>query len=246
MNRKHTRLLMGRMTTAERLMGRFMRGPDDHPSSPPADPPADPPAPEAIDPAKHASLASAHERLKKDAAADRASIKAMTDRLAAFETAEAAKAEEAARAAGDFDTIKKQIESRYTKEIEARDGTLGKQRTQIERLVIDAGLANALASASVAPEFLPAVTALLRQGAEIKDDDDGNPTAFRSGIPLAEAVKLWAENEGKAFVRLNNSGGDANGGQKHPAGSKTISRADFSKLDPVERAKAARELKIVD
>lgn len=204
------------------------------------------PAPEAIDPTKHKSLADAHERLKKDAAADRARLKEQADKLAAFETAEAAKAEEAARAAGDFDTIKKQIESRYTKEIESRDGTLGKQRTQIERLVIDAGLANALASASVAPEFLSAVTALLRQGAEIKDDDDGNPVAFRSGIPLAEAVKLWAENDGKAFVRLNNSGGDANGGRKTPVGANTITREAFGKLGPVERAKAARELKIVD
>lgn len=200
----------------------------------------------AIDPAKHGALAAAHERLKKDAAADRAAKAALEARVAEFDAKEAAKAEEAARAAGDFDTIKKQIESRYTKEIEVRDGTLGKQRTQIEKLVIDAGLANALASAGVAPEFMPAVTALLRQGAEIKDDDDGNPVAFRSGIPLAEAVKLWAENDGKAFVRLNNSGGDANGGQKHPAGSKTITRADFDKLGVAERAKAARELKIVD
>lgn len=217
-------------------------------SAPAGDPPVVPetPAPEAIDPAKHGALASAHERLKKDAAADRAKLKEQADKLAAFEAAEAAKAEEAARAAGDFDTIKKQLESRYTKEIEAREGTLGKQRTQIERLVIDAGLANALASASVAPEFLPAVTALLRQGTEIKDDDDGNPTAFRSGIPLAEAVKLWAENEGKAFVRLNNSGGDANGGQKRATGPNTITRADFAKLGPTERAKAVRELKIVD
>lgn len=204
------------------------------------------PAPEAIDPAKHQSLASAHERLKKDAAADRASIKAMTERLAAVDKAQAEAEEAKAREAGDFDTIKKQLEARYTKEIEAREGTLGKQRTQIERLVIDAGLANALASASVAPEFLPAVTALLRQGTEIKDDDDGNPTAFRSGIPLAEAVKLWAENEGKAFVRLNNSGGDANGGQKRPTGANTITREAFAKLGPVEKAKAARELKIVD
>lgn len=217
-------------------------------NAPAGDPPIVPetPAPEAIDPAKYAGLAAAHDRLKKDAAADRAAIKEMRERLAAVDAAKAEADEAKAREAGDFDTVKKQLEARYGKEIEARDGILGKQRTQIERLVIDAGLANALASASVAPEFLPAVTALLRQGAEIKDDDDGNPAAFRSGIPLAEAVKLWAENDGKAFVRLNNSGGDANGGQKRPAGANTITREAFAKLGPNERAKAARELKIVD
>jgi hypothetical protein len=200
----------------------------------------------AIDPAKYQNLASAHDRLKKDAAADRAAMKELNDRLAAYD-AEKANAEEAkAREAGDYETVKKQLEARYGKEVETRDGTITKQRTQIERLVIDAGLAASLAGASVSAEFLPAVTALLRQGVEIRDDDDGNPAAYRSGVPLAEAVKLWAENDGRAFIRNGNTGGDAKGGQGAALGAKTITRDDFAKLGPVERAKAARELKIVD
>jgi hypothetical protein len=200
----------------------------------------------AIDPAKYQNLASAHDRLKKDAAADRAAMKELNDRLAAYD-AEKASAEEAkAREAGDFDTIKKQLEARYGKEVETRDGTITKQRTQIERLVIDAGLAQAIAAAGVAPEFVAMATSYLRQGVEIRDDDDGNPTALRGGAPLAEAVRLWAENEGKAVIRNGNTGGDAKGGQGVSPGSKTISRADFMKLGPAEQQKAARELKIVD
>ena len=202
--------------------------------------------PAAIDPAKYQSLATAHDRLKKDAAADRAALKALGDWKAQVEAQQAEADEAKAREAGDFDTVKKQLEARYGKEVETRDGTITKQRTQIERLVIDAGLAASLASASVSPEFLPAVTALLRQGVEIRDDDDGNPVAYRSGVPLGEAVKLWSENEGRAFIRNGNTGGDAKGGQGAALGAKTITRADFAKLGPVERAKAARELKIVD
>lgn len=200
---------------------------------------------EAIDPAKYQGLATAHERLKKDSAADRAAKAALEARVAEFEAKEAEKAEEAARAAGDFDTIKKQLEDRYSKEVVKRDETIGKYRQQVETLVIDSGLAQSLAGAGVKPEFMPAVTALLRQGVEIKDDDDGKPVAYRNGVPLAEAVKLWAENDGKAFINLNNSGGDAKGGRGAPS-AKTISRADFMKLGPAEQMKVSRELQIVD
>jgi len=211
-----------------------------------ADPkPADKAA-DAIDPAKYQNLANAHDRLKKDAAADRAAMKQLNDRLAAYDAEKAAAEEAKAREAGDFDTVKKQLEDRYGKEVAKRDETIGKYRSQVEKLVIDAGLSQAIAGAGVAPEFLGAVTALLRQGVEIKDDDNGNPTAFRQNVPLSEAVKLWAENEGKAFIRLDNSGGGAQGGDRKAAGSKTISRADFMKLGPAEQQKAARELKIVD
>jgi hypothetical protein len=203
-------------------------------------------AAETIDPVKYQGLASAHDRLKKDAAADRAAKAALEARVAEFEAKEAEKAEEAARAAGDFDTVKKQLEARYGKEVETRDGTITKQRTQIEKLVIDAGLSQALAAAAVKPEFMSAVTALLRQGVEIRDDDEGNPVAYRSGVPLGEAVKLWAENDGKAFINLNNSGGDAKGG-RGTAGGKTMSLADFNKLDPkTAAARMADGLVITD
>jgi hypothetical protein len=204
-------------------------------------------AAETIDPAKYQGLAAAHERLKKDSAADRAALKALNDWKAEIEAKQAEAEEAKAREAGDFDTVKKQLEDRYSKEVTKRDEAIGKYRTQVEKLVIDAGLSQAIAAAGVGPEFQPAVSALLRQGVEIKDDDEGNPVAYRGGVPLAEYVKLWAESEqGKAFVRINNSGGDAKGGQGRASGAKTITRADFMKLGPAEQMKASRELQIVD
>jgi hypothetical protein len=70
----------------------------------------------------------------------------------------------------------------------------------------------------VKPELKRAAAALLREGVELKDDD-GEPVAYKGGLPLAEAIKLWAEgDEGKPFVLAGNSGGGAPGGGKgtHP------------------------------
>jgi len=202
--------------------------------------------PDAIDPARYQALASNHERLKRDAAADRAAKAELEARVAAYDAEKAAAEEAKAREAGDFDTVKKQLETRFTKEIEARDAKLTKREAQVEKLVVKAGLAASIAAAGVAPEFVDAVTALLRQGVEIKEDDDGDPVAYRGGVPLAEAVKLWAETDGKAFIRLNNTGGDSKGGSSSGSGAKTISRADFNRLPLAEQGRAARELKIVD
>lgn len=202
--------------------------------------------PETIDPAKYQGLQSAHDRLKRDAAADRAALKELNEWKAGIEAKQAEADEARAREAGDFDTVKKQLEDRYGKEVTKREETIGKQRSQIEKLVIDAGLAQAISAVGVAPEFVGAVSALLRQGVEIRDDDDGNPVALRGGAPLAEAVRLWAENDGKAFIRNGNSGGGAQGGQGANPGGKKITRAEFEKLSPTEKARVSRELEIVD
>jgi hypothetical protein len=202
--------------------------------------------PEAIDPAKYQSLASAHDRLKKDAAADRTALNDLKERLSAFEAKEAKLAEDAARANGDFDTVKTQLETRFNKEIETRDAKLAKSQTQIERLVVKAGLSSAIAAAGVAPEFVDAVTALLRQGVEIREEDD-EPVAYRGGMPLAEAVKLWAETDGKAFIRNGNSGGGAQGGGGSSS-ALSMKREDFDKLDAKARAAKMAEpgFKITD
>jgi len=70
-----------------------------------------------------------------------------------------------------------------------------------------------LDEARVKPELKRAAAALLREGVELKDDD-GEPVAYKGGLPLAEAIKLWAEgDDGKPFVLAGNSGGGAPGGK---------------------------------
>lgn len=193
--------------------------------------------PDPIDPAKYQALSANHEKLKRDAAADRAALKELNDWKAGIEAKQAEADEAKAREAGDFDEVKKQLETRYTRELEARDTKLAKREAQVEKLVVKAGLSTAIAAAGVAPEFVDAVTALLRQGVEIKEDDEGEPIAYRGGMPLAEAVKLWAETDGKAFIRNGNSGGGAQGGGGSSS-ALSMKREDFDKLDA--RARAAK------
>lgn len=203
--------------------------------------------PPAVDPAKYQALVAAHERLKKDSAADRTQLADLKARLDAFDAKEVAAAEEAAKASGDFETIKAQLETRHKKELDARDVVIASQRGQIEALVIDNGLASQLDAVRVRPEFKAAVTAMLRQGIEIKDED-GRPVAYLNHAPLKDAVQLWAESdEGKAFIGVDNSGGGAGGGAK-PAGggepnpwkAETINRTKQAEILRADPEKARR------
>lgn len=215
----------------------ILRAPEDDTGADPQADTAEDKAATAIDQAQFTALQAAHERLKKDSAADRAAKRELQAKIEAFEAEQARIAEEAAKKVGDFDTVKKGLEERYGKQIAERDEKIGKYRSQLEKVVVDAGLAQALASNNVAPEFLPAVMSYLRSGVEIEEDADGNPVAHKSGVPLAEYVKLWAEGEGKHFVRLASTGGGATGG-KGGSGSKVMTQAEFDALDA--RTRAAR------
>lgn len=185
--------------------------PDDQPS---LDAPAED---SAIDPAAHQRLADAHERLKRDAKADRDRLKAMEDQLAEIQREKDKADEEKAKASGDVEAIKKALEEKHGKELTAKDARIGALEGQLQRLVIDNGLAASLTAERVKPELVKAAAAMLRDGVEIKDED-GEPRAYKAGLPLAEAIKLWATtDEGKAFVLDGNSGGGAGGGVKTAA-----------------------------
>lgn len=170
--------------------------------------------PQLIDPAAHAALASAHERLKKDAKADRDALKELNDRLAAIEAEKEQAEADKAKASGDVEAVRIQLETKHGRELKAATDRAEKAERQVEKLVIDNGLSAALDEARVKPELKRAAAALLREGVELKDDD-GEPVAYKGGLPLAEAIKLWAEgDEGKPFVLAGNSGGGAPGGGK--------------------------------
>lgn len=169
--------------------------------------------PKPIDPAAHEALAKAHERLKKDAKADRDALKEMSERLAAIEAEKAKAEEEKAEKDKDVDGLRKQLEAKHAREIAAEKARADKAEAQVQKLVIDNGLSAALDEARVKPELKRAAAALLRDGVEIKDED-GEPLAYKAGLPLAEAIKLWADSDdGKHFVLAGNSGGDAPGGK---------------------------------
>lgn len=166
-----------------------------------------------IDPAAHAALAKAHERLKKDAKADRDALKEMKERLDAIEAEKAKAEEERAEKDKDVEGLRKQLEAKHAREITAANERAEKAEAQVRRLVLQNGLSTALDEARVKPELKPAAMAFLERGVEIKDED-GEPVAYKAGLPLADAIKLWAESDdGKPFILAGNSGGGAPGGR---------------------------------
>ncbi|WP_024352500.1 hypothetical protein [Brevundimonas naejangsanensis] len=230
--------VIGRMTPRERAMGRYLRGLDDHPPAGPGAGEEDEPKP--IDPAAHAALASAHERLKRDAKADRDALKELKDRLDAAEAEKQQAEEEKATKDKDVEGLRTQLETKHGRELKAATDRAEKAERQVEKLVIDNGLSAALDEARVKPELKRAAAALLREGVELKDDD-GEPVAYKGGLPLAEAIKLWAEgDEGKPFVLAGNNGGGAPGGKGAHSGPNPWKQGPTFNLtdqDRIEREK---------
>lgn len=124
----------------------------------------------------------------------------------------------------DYEELKSQLEETksalskaektYKAEIEKLTKNLGEKDGALQKYLIDGGLTDALAKAGVAPQFMDAAKALLRQQAAIKADDSGLQ-AVLGDKPMMDAIKEWAASDtGKHFVAApRNSGGGAAGSQ---------------------------------
>ncbi len=94
-------------------------------------------------------------------------------------------------------------------------GRLEQAEGMVQRLLVDAGLTEALGKARVAPEFIEAARALIKANETITlGEADGQPTALIGEKPLERFVADWSESErGRHFLApAANSGGGAAGG----------------------------------
>lgn len=153
------------------------------------------------------------------------------------EEAEAA----AAAKSGDVETIKANLTKAFEKEkanlLSERDSF----KSQLNQVLIDKGLSEALIGANVAPHHMKAVTAMIKAEAkgEIVVEND-TPVAKFNGKLIKEFISEWSQSdEGKHYVAApNNGGGGASGsnGSGKAAGAKTITEAEFNSLAPKDRA----------
>jgi len=121
------------------------------------------------------------------------------------------------------------------KDTEKLMAQLGEKDSTLQKLIIDDGLTNALTSAGVVPELMPAVKALLRSQAQLKDNQ-----AVINDKPLADFMTEWATTDGKAYIKApSNSGGGAGGSKSGESGG----NIDISKMTPNEMMRAGREQK---
>jgi hypothetical protein len=174
--------------------------------------------PKPVDPAAHQRLADAHERLKRDAQADRETIKDLTARLEAIEAEKAKAEEEAAAKSGDVEQVKAQLEAKHTRELAKEKERADRAEARLEKVLINERLSAALDEVRVKPELKEAAAALLRSGVELREEGE-DLVPYKGGLPLGESIKLWAaDDKGKAFVLDGNSGGGASGGAQQHAG----------------------------
>jgi hypothetical protein len=111
------------------------------------------------------------------------------------------------------------------------------------RLLVENGLREALAANGVTNAVhQKAAMAMLASGVQVAADGDTR-IAKVGDKALADYVKEWAGgDEGKHFVSAPvNSGGGAPGGTQAPAGAKTVTRAQFDAMQPVEKTTFAKE-----
>ena len=180
-----------------------------------------------------ANLKSAYERTKTDKTTTAAKLKELQTQL---DEALKGKPDEAAMI-----KMRQEMESDLNT-WKTKAGELEGQLTGVTR---DRALTDALAAAGVTnPSFVKAATAMHSSAVKM----DGGKAIIETDMgPLAigDFIKRWAAGEGKDFVSAP-SGGGAKGNQGGVAG-KTMSRADFAKLDSVAQGATVKGgTKIVD
>lgn len=110
-------------------------------------------------------------------------------------------------------------------------------------LLVENGLTHALTEHKVAPEFMPAALALLRDKATIKTEGDKRSVVV-DGKSLGDYVKEWASSDaGKVYVKAPaNGGGGSNGGKANVQQTEktVIPYADYS-ANPSAYAQQLRE-----
>jgi hypothetical protein len=117
-------------------------------------------------------------------------------------------ANDAAKKAGDVDTITASLTKKHAAEIKKLADKNADYESRLSTLLVDNAISAAIVENGVMPQFARAVTAMLKADASVTDGE-----ALANGVPLADHIKsFFIGDEGKHFVAAPaNSGGGAQG-----------------------------------
>lgn len=144
---------------------------------------------------------------------------------------------EALEKAGNIDAVKKQIEEKFAKQLAEKDSAVNDYKAKLQKLVIEDGLTATLAKTGVAPQYMDAAKALLKNSAQFDIGDD--LTAKVGDAPLSDFVVKWATSDaGKHFLAapLNAGSGAKGANGVGKATTKQIERSAFDAMRPKEKA----------
>lgn len=224
------------------------RAPDDGGGAGGAGDDDDPPPGETVDKKVHDTIVAAHEALKRDSRRQRTEL---TEARARNTELEAELETLRANADGSTDkatAVQQAVateRARYDKDVGARDKTIGDLKKELDDGAAERDLDRALDDHRIKPELRKAAKALLRSQIEVETDDAGRHV-YLNNLPVADAVKAWAEGEeGKAFVLDGNTGGAAPGGKsKHtgnnPWKTETLNLTEQDRIQAKDPALAGR------
>lgn len=134
------------------------------------------------------------------------------------------------------------LTKKFESDLAAKDAALGERDGYIDRTVAEAGLKDSLLEVGVDPDLLDGALATLKPSVKVQRHDDGSRKAIVETdvgeVEVKAFVKDWAQSKGKPYLGKP-TGPDPKGNNGSGRGGvKTMSRAEFDKLDPAARVKA--------
>lgn len=145
----------------------------------------------------------------------------------------------------DPEKLKKQVEQRYTKQLESEQQRAETYRQRLHQTVTNQALTDALVKAGVASPYMDAAKALWRQAIQAQEDENGDAQPVvetdLGPVDVATRIKEWAQSdEGAPFVKApDNAGGGAAGSGARRASGPNPWRDDSWNIG--EQARIARD-----
>lgn len=142
------------------------------------------------------------------------------------------------------------LTKKHETDVSALNEQLAERDGYIDRTTRLDVLRKSLRDAGVDPDFEDVVVDHLSPSIKVGRADDGSRKAYvetdLGEVGVSEFVKSWAGSKGQRFL-AKASGPAANGSQNTRVGGKTMTRADFNKLDPAAQVKTmADRVQLVD
>ncbi len=143
------------------------------------------------------------------------------------------------------------LKAKHKSDLDAITGQLTERESYIDRTTRDGILATALDEAGFDPAHKPMLAKFLADQIKVRREADGRRVAFADTdlgeVAPLEFVKDFAAKAGKVYL-AKPSGPGAPGSHNPRTGAKTITRAEFDKMDPAAQQKAiiADKMTVVD
>lgn len=164
------------------------------------------------------------------------------DEWARFKASDGGKPDEALQAVKDQHARALQaLKDKHAKELSDRDAALHDRDSYIDNTERSTALSRALGEVGIDPDFQDGVEALLLPKIKVNRLDDGKRTTLvehelHGEMDVPSFVADWVKDKGQKYLGKA-TGPDPQGNHRGRSGARTMTRAEFEKMDPMDRSK---------